>query len=180
MPTAFVHLRIQVPPPPPFLGYRVNLYPPRFLLGAQYRGGSRGGGLRAPPLKLEKIWFFDVKSWFFTRNTPKFFAPPSARRNFFKCAPPNMISWIRPCNNIGAWEMGHMLLLKPYHWIWTELYGSLYYCLIKHCLKHHVCFYQATIPHELLKIVFFFFLYQMDIPHGVPYIIWVVTSILNL
>jgi hypothetical protein len=25
-----------------------------------------------PPLKLEKIWFFGVKSWFFTRNTPKF------------------------------------------------------------------------------------------------------------
>jgi hypothetical protein len=80
---------------------------------------------RAPPLKLEKIWFFcrkfvifhtkkipqkfsrlppqsekirffGVKSWFFTRNTPKMFAPPSARRNFFKCAPPNLKSWIRP------------------------------------------------------------------------------------
>ena len=25
---------------------------------------------------------------FFTRNTPKMFAPPSARRNFFKCTPP--------------------------------------------------------------------------------------------
>ena len=50
----------------------------------------------APPLNLEKIWFFGVKSWFFTRNTPKIFPPPSARRNFFKCAPPNMKSWIRP------------------------------------------------------------------------------------
>jgi hypothetical protein len=65
------------------------------------RGGSRGWGRtrRAPPpLKLEKIWFFGVKPWFFTRNTPKFFAPPSARRNFFKCAPPspNLKSWIRP------------------------------------------------------------------------------------
>ena len=78
-------------------------------------------------LKLEKIWFFCVKSWFFTRNTPKMFAPPSAigknmifwrkivifhtkypknfappsaRCNFFKCAPPplpNLKSWIRPC-----------------------------------------------------------------------------------
>jgi hypothetical protein len=37
---------------------------------------------------LEKIWFFGVKSWFFTRNTPTTFAPPSARRNFFNCAPP--------------------------------------------------------------------------------------------
>jgi hypothetical protein len=27
---------------------------------------------------LEKIWFFGVKSWFFTRNTPKIFALPSA------------------------------------------------------------------------------------------------------
>ena len=25
------------------------------------------------------------------------FAPPSARRNFFKCATPNLKSWIRPC-----------------------------------------------------------------------------------
>ena len=96
------------------------------------RGGSRGGGVAPgarPPLKLEKIWFFGVKSWFFTRNTPKIFAPPSAigkhiifgvkswffTRNtptffappppppplrsaqFFKCAPPNLKSWIRPC-----------------------------------------------------------------------------------
>jgi hypothetical protein len=38
-------------------------------------------------LKLEKYDFFGVKSWFSTRNTPKIFAPPSARRNFFKCAP---------------------------------------------------------------------------------------------
>ena len=56
-------------------------------------GADPGGGgtRRAPPLKLEKIWFFGIKSWFFTRNTPKFFAPPSARRNFSKCAPP--LTW---------------------------------------------------------------------------------------
>ena len=41
---------------------------------------------RLPP-QLEKIKFFGVKSWFFTRNTQKMFAPPSARRIFFKCAP---------------------------------------------------------------------------------------------
>jgi hypothetical protein len=51
-----------------------------------------------PSLKLETIWFFGVKSWFFTRNTPNIFAPPSARRNFFKFAPPpNLKSWIHPC-----------------------------------------------------------------------------------
>ena len=46
----------------------------------------QGGG--PPPLKLEKIEFFGVKSWFFTQNTPQIFAPPSTRRNFFKRPPP--------------------------------------------------------------------------------------------
>ena len=48
------------------------------------KGGSREGAhpARAP------LNFFGVKSWFFTRNTPKSFAPPSARRNLFKCHPP--------------------------------------------------------------------------------------------
>jgi hypothetical protein len=54
-------------------------------------GGGRGGRTRpAPPLKLDKIWFFGVKSWFFTRNIPNIFAPPSARRNVFKCARPQL------------------------------------------------------------------------------------------
>jgi hypothetical protein len=43
------------------------------------------------PPQLEKIWFFGVKSWFFTRNNPKFFAPPSTRRNFLLSAPP--LAW---------------------------------------------------------------------------------------
>jgi hypothetical protein len=34
------------------------------------------------------IWFFGIKSWFFTRNAKKYFAPPSARRNFFTYSPP--------------------------------------------------------------------------------------------
>ena len=50
----------------------------------------------APPSAIEKIWFFGVKSWFFTQNTPKMFAPSSAQRNFLNCAPPNLKSWIRP------------------------------------------------------------------------------------
>ena len=58
-----------------------------------YSGADPGGGAHPappPPPKIgknKKIWFFCVRSWFFTRNTPKLFAPPSARRNFFKCAP---------------------------------------------------------------------------------------------
>ena len=52
------------------------------------RGGSRGRTRRAPPSpKSGKNMIFCVKSWFFTRNTPKLFAPRSARRVFFKCAP---------------------------------------------------------------------------------------------
>ena len=55
-----------------------------------YTGADPGGGAHPAhaPLKLEKIWLFGVKSWFFIRNTPNIFPPPSARRNFFKCAPP--------------------------------------------------------------------------------------------
>ena len=53
------------------------------------RGGSRGGA-RAPPLKLEKICFFCVKSWFFTQNTPKIFAPHPLG-TFFLSAPP--LAW---------------------------------------------------------------------------------------
>ena len=66
----------------------------------QYYTGADPGGGGGAPLKFEKIWFFGVESWFFTRNTPTNFAPPSARRKFFfKCAPPNLKSWIRPCYN---------------------------------------------------------------------------------
>ena len=42
----------------------------------------------APPSAIGKIWFFCVKSWFFTRSIPKMLAPPSARRNFFWVRPP--------------------------------------------------------------------------------------------
>jgi hypothetical protein len=49
-------------------------------------GGARTRRAPPPPLKLEKRWFFGVKSWFFTRNTPKIFAPPSAIGK-------NMIFW---------------------------------------------------------------------------------------
>ena len=49
--------------------------------GADPGGDTRCAPPPPPPLKLEKIWFF-------TRNNPKCFAPPSARCNFFKCTPP--------------------------------------------------------------------------------------------
>jgi hypothetical protein len=48
-----------------------------FTSVADPRGAGGAPGER-PALKLEKIWFFSVKSWFFTRNTPTIFlsAPP--------------------------------------------------------------------------------------------------------
>jgi hypothetical protein len=49
-----------------------------FNIDIDIRGGSRGAHSERAPLKLEKNWFFGVKSWFFTRNTPKMFAPFSA------------------------------------------------------------------------------------------------------
>jgi hypothetical protein len=61
------------------------------FIGQFWIFGHSGGGL-----ELEKIGFFGRKIVFFTRNTKKMFAPPSAQRNFFKCAPPNLKSWIRP------------------------------------------------------------------------------------
>jgi len=41
-------------------------------------------------------------------------------------------------NNIGVCKMGHVLWPQPYH--------SLYYCLIKHCLKHCVCLSDGHFP----------------------------------
>ena len=38
----------------------------------------------APLSAIEKnIWFFDIKSWFFTRNIPKMFAPPLRSAQLF-------------------------------------------------------------------------------------------------
>ena len=53
------------------------------LLNIITQARIQGGGL-----KLEKIWFFWRKIVIFHTKYPKNFAPPSARRNFFKCTPP--------------------------------------------------------------------------------------------
>jgi hypothetical protein len=87
--------------------------------------GWGGRTRRAPPLKLEKnmifwrkivifhtkypnnfraslrnwkkIWFFGVKSWFFTRNTQQISRLPPLGAIFLSAPPPNLKSWIRPC-----------------------------------------------------------------------------------
>jgi hypothetical protein len=61
-----------------------------------YRGGYRGRTRHPPPPpppppKIGKNMIFWRKSGFFTRNTPKIFAPPSARPNLFKCTHP--LTW---------------------------------------------------------------------------------------
>ena len=72
----------------------------RLVLVYRYTGADPGEHTRTlpppPPVKLEKIWFFGVKSWFFTQNTPQIFAPPFARRNFFKSAPPPWLEILDP------------------------------------------------------------------------------------
>jgi hypothetical protein len=55
--------------------------------------------------KWKKIVLFGVKSWFFTRNTSKIVAPPSARRNFFKCAP---LTW-NPGSAPGNYHWGSII-----------------------------------------------------------------------
>ena len=59
------------------------------------QGRIQGGGGGAPPAraptKIEKNMIFWRKIVIFHTKYPKFFAPPSAQRNFFKCAPP--LTW---------------------------------------------------------------------------------------
>jgi hypothetical protein len=104
---------------------------------------------RAPPLKLEKIRFFGVKSWFFTRNTPKMFAPPSARHNFFKCAsPPNLKSWICPC----ILFIYFLIDIFPQVFAHFNLQKMLIYCV------KNICYHS-----KLLKIFPNIFLVNLEI-----------------
>jgi hypothetical protein len=83
--------------------------------GADPGGGAPGA---RPPLELEKIRFFGVKSCFFTRNTPKMFTPPSARRNFLKCAPP--LTW----NPGSAPEDNYAICFISSLWLWSMLVSN--------------------------------------------------------
>ena len=73
--------------------------------------GTDSGGGRT--LKLEKIWFFGVKSWFFTRNTQQFSRLPPLGAIFLS-APPNLKSWIRPWNihhTVSIWQFLFNILI---------------------------------------------------------------------
>ena len=69
--------------PPPKIGKNMIFF---FAYNRDFLHEIPPKKLRLPP-QLEKIWFFGVKSWFFTWNTPKISMPPSSRHNFFKCTP---------------------------------------------------------------------------------------------
>ena len=89
------------------------------------QGEGAPGSFPPPPLKLEKIWFFGVKSWFFTRNTPKMFTPPSA--TFFKCAP---LTW-----NPGSAPVVHVYCWQRH----LNAHNQSYICILFpkfHLLKH--------------------------------------------
>ena len=57
------------------------------LQQAKVYAQGRIQGERTPP-KIGKNMIFLRKIVIFHTKYPKIFAPPSARRNFFKCAPP--------------------------------------------------------------------------------------------
>ena len=65
-------------PPPPKIGKNMIFWRKIVIFHTKYPKN-----FRASLRNWKKIWFFGVKSWFFTRNNPKNFVPPSARRNFF-------------------------------------------------------------------------------------------------
>ena len=77
------------------------------------------------PSKIGKNMIFWRKSWFFTRNTQTIFALPSAQRNFFKCdpLPPNLKSWIRPCNDKSRMRKGPDCYKGTYPWLLSHKYS---------------------------------------------------------
>ena len=103
-------------------------------------GGSRGGGgrtQRAPSLKLEKIRFFSVKSWFSTRNTPKvrppwveILDPPLGCVR--TCVFP--LIYLRPCikgDNGVDWCPGHVHYISSKVFDCSLCYLSPLYPLLK-------------------------------------------------
>ena len=120
-----------------------------FRAGADPGGGGGAPGMR-PPLKLEKIWFFGVKSWFFTRNTPKMFEPPSAWHNFFKCVPP-------PTWNPGS-APAELSQIKNYRchcglWNWKKLHSTSRRCGLSWQLSSY----------KNMSVIFFFLIWVLQV-----------------
>ena len=82
----------RAPPPPPKIGKNMIFWRKIVIFHTKYPKN-----FRASLYIWKKSDFFWRKIVIFHTKYPKFFAPPSARRNFFKCDPLNLKSWIRPC-----------------------------------------------------------------------------------
>ena len=109
--------------------------PQTTITGADPGGGGAPGA--RPPLKLEKIWFLGVKSWFFTRNTPQIFALPSAIGK-------NMIF----CGKIVITELCNI----HYQHLFTNLLYCDYKCIcFINLLVGHYRIYGALIQGPLWK-----------------------------
>ena len=84
------------------------VYVYQFLCPQMYTAGADPGGAPGahPPIIEQKNMIFWRKIVIFHTKYPKIFAPPSARRNFFKCGPPprSLKSWIRPCTGTQTLE----------------------------------------------------------------------------
>ena len=97
-----------------------------FSFGYSIPGADPGG---TPP-KIGKNMIFGVQSWFFTRNTPKMFAPSSARRNFFKCAPLTRNPGSAPAFPVlritsSVYPFGIFKLIYHYYVCFIRLWGQI-------------------------------------------------------
>jgi hypothetical protein len=65
------------------------------------------------------------------------FAPPSARRNVFKCAPPNFKSWIRP------WLIQYSARIDPGIQSCRGHVSEIKYALLLHIKKNNVIWHHG-------------------------------------
>ena len=99
------------------------------------------------PLKLEKIRFFGVKSWFFTRNTPIIFAPPSAWGHFFKCTP---LTW-----NLGS-APEYILIYRNFQTLFLPLWtlGLIWTnCIYSNTFRVMILLLRVCVAHLLVCCV---------------------------
>ena len=124
---------------------------------------------RLPP-QLKKKWFFGVKSWFFTRNIPKIFAPPSARRNFFKCAPPpNLKSWVRFCI--------HVIELLCYNWRFGLITGDFLSTYLMRVFIVYWCFPFVCFSIEPTASHFNIYCLHFSVLSSVSYVEWRIKTV---
>jgi hypothetical protein len=109
-----------------------------FVLSIHVRGRSRGGGgaPRSPPLKLERIWFFGVKSWFYAKIFSRL--PPLGA--IFLSAPPPL-TW-----NPGSAPACISLYLPLHNFIYLPgpLWRNQTFCIVE---RRHFTIYTLNIDY---------------------------------